>query len=229
MELTMNEPASNPPHLQATTNRYLFGLIVGAVLFIITLLISRTHQFSGLQLQIFRVLNNLPDGLRLPALWISEGLGAAYPIILCALIPVLYKRYRLAWRFAVAGVGSVVGLELGKLIAKEPRPVVLLHGQLHLRANEPGLTSFPSGHMAAATALALVLWAILPKQWRWLSVVWILLMAVSRLYLGVHTPNDLAGGFALGLIVVCIIWLLPRSLSKPLHLDNDKPLLDRGW
>jgi membrane-associated phospholipid phosphatase len=211
------------------TNPYLVGLIAGIAIFAVTLLIARTHNFSGLQLQLFRALNNLPDALRLPALWVSEGLGAAYPIILCALVPALYKRYRLAWRFAVVGVGSVVGLEIGKLIAKEPRPVVMLHNQLHLRANEIGLTSFPSGHMAAATALALVLWAVLPKSWRWLSVAWILLVAASRLYLGVHTPNDLIGGFAVGLIVVCIVWLLPRQIAKPLHLDNDKPLLDTSW
>lgn len=214
---------------QANTRPYLIGLIIGLVLLAVTLLIARTHEFSGLQLTIFRAFNDLPDALRLPALWITEGLGAAYPIVLCALVPALYKRYRLAWRFAVAGAGSVVGLEIGKLIAKEPRPDVLLNHQLHLRANEPGLTSYPSGHMAAATALALVLWAVLPKQWRWLSMVWILVVAASRLYLGVHTPNDLVGGFAIGLIVVCVIWLLPAKLAKPLRLDNDKPLLDPGW
>jgi membrane-associated phospholipid phosphatase len=221
------ESRANAP--RTNTSPYFIGLIIGIVLFVATLLIARTHEFSGWQLQLFRAFNDLPNGLRLPALWITEGLGAAYPIILCALIPALYKRFRLAWRFAVAGIGSVVGLEIGKIIAHEPRPVVLLHGQLHQRAVEPGLTSFPSGHMAAATALALVLWAILPRQWRWLSIVWILIMAASRLYLGVHTPNDLVGGFAIGLMVVCVIWLLPRSIAKPLHLDNDEPLTDPGW
>jgi undecaprenyl-diphosphatase len=223
------EPHSQPRPQLDQANPYFIGLIVGFALFLITLLIARTHQFSGLQLALFSAFNNLPDGLTKPALFVTEGLGAAYPIVLCVIIAAAYQRFRLAWRFAVVGGGAIVGLEVGKLIAKEPRPDVLLHHQLHLRADEPGLTSYPSGHMAVATALALVFWVILPPKWRWLVPAWIAVMAASRLYLGVHTPNDLIGGFAIGLIVVCVVWLLPKSLAKPLKLDNDKPLLDKGW
>ena len=227
----MKEKPVTPTAVQPglNINPYLLGLILGIILFLITLLFARQHQFSGWQLQLFRALNNLPDGFTKPALLLSEGLGAAYPMVLCVAIAAAYKRFRLAWRFAVAGAGSVVGLEIGKLIAKEPRPQFLLNGDLHVRASEPGLTSFPSGHMAAATALALVLWAILPKKWRWLSILWIIIMAVSRLYLGVHTPNDMVGGFAVGLIVVCIIWLLPAGIAKPLRLDDNQTLLEKGW
>jgi membrane-associated phospholipid phosphatase len=208
---------------------YWVGLIAGLVLMMPSLLIARTHDFSGVQLSIFRAVNDWPNGLTLPALWVTEGLGAAYPMLACVIVAALYKRYRLAWRFAAASIGAVVGLEVGKVIAREPRPVVLLNGDLHLRTSEPGLTSWPSGHMVAATALALVLWAVLPVKWRWLSVAWIVVMAISRLYLGVHTPNDLVGGFAVGLVVVCVIWLLPERIAKPLRLDNEKRLTESGW
>lgn len=229
--MSTTQPAAHPakPQVLNFSNPYTVGLIIGILLFVPALLIARTHEFNGLQLALFRAINNLPDGLTGPALLITEALGAAYPIIICVIAAALFKRYRLALRYAVIGGGTVVVMEAAKLIAQEPRPFVTLDNHLHLRASELGLTSFPSGHMAVATALALVTWMILPRAWRWLSVLWIVLVAFSRLYLGVHTPNDLVGGFAIGLMAVCFIQILPESLTKPLHLDNSKPLLGRGF
>ncbi len=204
---------------------YVVGLIVGVVLFVPSLLIAHAHQLTGWQASLFHTLNNWPDVFRLPALWITEGLGAAYPIILCVLIPLLYKRLRLAWLFLVNVGATGVVMEIAKMIAKEPRPAALLHGNLHLRANEAGLTSFPSGHEAVATAMALTLWFILPKGWRWLAVLWIAIMAVSRVYLGVHQPIDIIGGLSIGLAVVCFVRLLPKAITKRLHLYHDKESL----
>src|SRR4051812_28508443 len=85
---------------------YVVGLMVGLVLLAVTVVIAKTQEFSGAQLAIFRAFNNLPDGLTLPALWITEGLGAAYAMVACVVIAALYKRYRLAWRFAVVSVGA---------------------------------------------------------------------------------------------------------------------------
>ncbi|HEV2403746.1 MAG TPA: phosphatase PAP2 family protein [Candidatus Saccharimonadales bacterium] len=206
---------------------YIIGLFIGIILFVPTLLLARHHQLDGWQARIFYDVNNWPNYLRIPALWITEGLGAAYPIALCVLIPLAYKRFRLAWRFAVTVGGAGVVMEIGKLIAKEPRPAVLLHGHLHERAIERGLTSFPSGHEAVATAMALTLWMILPRPWRWLAILWIGIVAISRLYLGVHTPVDVVGGFAIGLMAVCFIRLLPNVIAKPLRLDADTPLLQK--
>lgn len=208
---------------------YKIALVIAALLFVVCVAIAHQHKITGWQLGVFRWFNNGPDGFRVPALWLSEGLGAAYPIVLCVIIPTLYKRYKLAWRFLVTvGIAGVV-MEIGKMIAKEPRPVVLLHGDLHERAIETGLTSFPSGHAAVATALAMTLWLILPRRWRWVSIVWIGLVLISRLYLGVHAPVDVIGGFAIGLMAACAVQLLPHKFAKTLHLDNDTSLLQPGF
>ena len=208
---------------------YIIGLIVGIVILIPTAIIGHMHQLSGFQARIFYDFNNLPNYFRIPALGITEGLGAGYPIAICVLVPLFYKRFRLAWRFFVTVGGAGVVMEVAKHIVKEPRPIVLLHGQLHARAVETGLNSFPSGHVVVATAMALTLWMILPNKWRWLSVIWILLVAVSRLYLGVHTPNDVVGAFAIGLIAVSVVRLLPYSIAQKLRLDTKVSLLSRDW
>jgi membrane-associated phospholipid phosphatase len=208
---------------------YVVGFIVGILLLVPTLLIAHHHQLNGLQARIFYDFNNLSDVFRVPALIITEALGAGYPIAVCLLVPLFFKRYRLALLFLVTVGGTGVVMEIAKKIAKEPRPFALLHGQIHQRAIETGLNSFPSGHEAVATAMALTLWFILPKRWRWLVITWIVIVGVSRVYLGVHTLNDVVGGFAIGLAVVCFVRLLPKAISQPLHLDTDKPLLERGF
>lgn len=208
---------------------YVIGFVLGLLLFVASVAVAHAHNTSGLQTRIFYDLNNLSGSFTKPALWITEGLGAGYPIAVCVLVPLILKRFRLAWRFFVTVGGAGVLMEIAKIIAKEPRPVVLLHGHVHQRAIETGLTSFPSGHMAVATAMALTLWLILPRVWQWLPILWIVLVAVSRVYLGVHLPVDIVGGFAIGLVAVCFVRLLPVQISRPLRLDDEAALLKKGW
>ncbi|MGD2126250.1 MAG: phosphatase PAP2 family protein [Desulfobacteraceae bacterium] len=111
------------------------------------------------------------------------------------------------------------------------RPLVQAHGY-----------SFPSGH----TQGAVVVWGYLASQHRraWLWVVAGLLMAfipLSRLYLGVHFPVDLLGGYVLGALLLVlylrlearaeawlqtkgIIWSLGVALLLPTLLLILRPL-----
>ncbi len=216
--------------IKKTTNKgYWILFIIGLVLFIPAALISHTHQLKGLEARIFYDINNLSGSMRVPILWSSEALGAAYPIILCVLIPLIFRYYRLAWRFFVTAGGAGLVAEIAKAIVREPRPVVLLHGHLHERAIEKGLTSFPSAHQTIATALALTVWLILPNKWKWLLIIWIIYVGFSRIYLGVHTPLDIVGGFGVGAMAVSFLKLLPDKFKTMVKLDDHKPLLEKGW
>jgi membrane-associated phospholipid phosphatase len=208
---------------------YIIWLVIAVLIFIPTLIIAHKHQLSGFQLSIFRDLNNLSNSFKTPALVLTEGLGAGYAIAICIVIAAAFKRYKLAWRFFVAAGAAGVLLEIAKKVAKEPRPAALLHGHLHVRAVETGLNSYPSGHQTMATALALTLWLVLPKKWRWVCILWLVVVAVSRIYVGDHTPNDVLGGFACGLIVICIIRLLPQKFARKVHLDTNESLSEKGF
>jgi membrane-associated phospholipid phosphatase len=196
------------------------AFIVGLILLCVSAAIAHSHTLSGFQARIFYDVNNLHDGMTTPALWVTEGLGAGYAIAACVLIPLIFKKYRLAWRFFFTVGGAFTAAYVVKKIVDEPRPLAMLHGHLHQRAIETG-PGFPSGHQAAATALALTLWFILPPKWRWLSALWILVVAWSRLYLGVHTGADVVGGFAIGLMAVCVVRLLPAPIARSLRLNED--------
>ncbi|CAN7258284.1 phosphatase PAP2 family protein [Pseudoxanthomonas sp. LjRoot143] len=81
--------------------------------------------------------------------------------------------------------------------------------------------SFPSGHaMGSATLAMVVVLLCWHTRWRWLAVAlagsFALLVGVSRIYLGVHYPSDILGGFAAGIAWVSGVYLvLFRVRGRP--------------
>jgi len=81
--------------------------------------------------------------------------------------------------------------------------------------------SFPSGHAMGSVTLAMVVVLLCwHTRWRWLAVVlagsFALLVGVSRIYLGVHYPSDILGGFAAGIAWVSGVYLvLFRVRGRP--------------
>jgi membrane-associated phospholipid phosphatase len=71
-------------------------------------------------------------------------------------------------------------------------------------------TSFgvPSNHTQSATVLWGIVAAYLQKWWAWLvAVLLVILIGISRMYLGVHFPHDVLLGLLIGVIV---LWLVLR-------------------
>ena len=120
------------------------------------------------------------------------------------------RRYRDALQLA-AGVGGAVALDAFlKLGLARPRP------HLWDRIISPSGYAFPSAHatMSAALAISLVLLAW-PTRWRGpalvLAVAYIALVGFSRLYLGVHYPTDVVGGWCLAVVWVLLVAVIMRG------------------
>ena len=106
--------------------------------------------------------------------------------------------------------------------ADEARPFVVMHfNPLIAHAADAG---FPSDHSTAAGAVAA---GLLFVSWRLglLTALAALLVAFSRVYVGVHFPQDVAAGLALGAVVaVAGIYLVVPLLVRLVELIRRGPL-----
>lgn len=99
---------------------------------------------------------------------------------------------------------------LTKVLVGQPRPFTYdARVQQLTAASSEG---FPSGH----TQLTVTLWGYLAlrfrRAWLWtLAALLLVLVPLSRVYLGVHFPTDLLGGYSIGaLMLLLFLWLEPR-------------------
>jgi membrane-associated phospholipid phosphatase len=71
---------------------------------------------------------------------------------------------------------------------------------------------FPSGHSQSAVIVWGAIASYVRKRWVWaVAILLMLLIGFSRIYLGVHFPTDVLGGWALGAILLAgYILLVPR-------------------
>lgn len=117
----------------------------------------------------------------------------------------LYRKKYTKALLVAAGVGGAALMNIIlKSIFDRPRPD--LWEWLVVEAH----FSFPSGHATASMALAIVVVALLWKtKWRIVSMIgaamYILSIGFSRLYLGVHYPTDILGGWLLGAAWVLLV------------------------
>ena len=91
-------------------------------------------------------------------------------------------------------LGSCISVAIKRAIGRQ-RPAV--EDLPHLMATPTGL-SFPSSHSTTSFAAARAFRRLLPGPPLYAAAV---LMAISRLYLGVHYPSDIAAGAALGSVI----------------------------
>ena len=74
--------------------------------------------------------------------------------------------------------------------------------------------SFPSGHTSASFACALIYVRMLPKTYGIPLVVLATLIALSRLYLCVHFPTDVIGGFFVALFSSAVVYTCFQRLEQ---------------
>ena len=113
-------------------------------------------------------------------------------------------------------VGTVINQFL-KIIFRIPRPWILDPAFKPVEAAVPdaGGFSFPSGHTQNVFATFGGVFAWTKKAWlKILCAVMILLVAFSRMYLGVHTPLDVGASCGVGILLLVILYPVFRSLDE---------------
>ena len=142
-------------------------------------------------------------------------LWGVVPLDLIVLLSLALRRqFRDGLFFGIAVTGSAVLDIVAKNYFARMRP------DLWLSLTPENTYSFPSGHaMGSATlgmALIILCW---PTRWRWpitvASLVFVLLVGVSRVYLGVHYPSDILAGWSAAIAWVFGMYVLVDRKAPP--------------
>jgi undecaprenyl-diphosphatase len=136
--------------------------------------------------------------------------GMPFVLILSSLWCIVltwYKKYTNLVFICVVILGGILLIWCLKFIVARPRPPVVL------QMVETYGSSFPSAHSFYAAMLAslAILTSQRTRQYRiilLLGIIWLLLMGVSRMYLGAHFPSDVLAGWSTSFIWVSLLYLL---------------------
>ncbi len=128
--------------------------------------------------------------------------------IASSIVMIITKKHRHAGILLLIclAVCWVINDGLVKNLIQRPRPYITL---TDLRVLVPLRTdfSFPSGHTSTSFAAAYAITRSNGRRWAWVYAV-AALIAVSRIYVGMHYPTDVLCGILLGTCIAAITYSL---------------------
>lgn len=129
---------------------------------------------------------------------------------------IVERKFHAFWLVFGATLGAVLLTVLLKTYFARERPQLVPHLSI------VHSFSFPSGHSMMASAVYLTLGTLLA---RWVprrslqiyiicvSLLLSVLVGLSRIYMGVHYPTDVLGGWAVGLAWALVCWTIARRIE----------------
>ncbi len=140
---------------------------------------------------LFRTVSRLGDGV----IWYS----------LMALLPVIggYNGLVVTLHMGMTALAGLLIYKLTKRCSGRERPYVSHAGQVACAMPPLDRYSFPSGHTLHAVSFTLVLCSYFP-QMRWVLLPFAVLVALSRMILGLHYPSDVLAGALIGAVLALL-------------------------
>ena len=213
---------------QPTDHRQLtmlvMAIVTGVLFLALLVMVKLGHAQNGINTAVFYFLQSIRNTGMDYFFCIFSLLGAKPVIIGYALILTAWFASQRDWRtvrFWLLLLALTVGsLGACKVLMHNPRP---LGFAVHITSS-----SFPSGHTALAytilTFAAYLLCQRIPHRFRalviWPTVLFIVLVALSRLYLGAHWFTDVIGSFLLGTSILLIVLTCFRRHAWQLEAER---------
>jgi len=112
------------------------------------------------------------------------------------------------------GFSNLVVYIMNAILPDRLRPFEAFPDKVNLIFYPPTDPSFPSNAAAAAFALAIGIW-IYDRRLGYMLLIPALIISFGRVYMGVHYPLDIVGGFLSAILATGIAWLVLR-LGEPI-------------
>jgi undecaprenyl-diphosphatase len=137
----------------------------------------------------------------------------------------LQGRHHTALVVLVASIGGELANNVLKSIFMRPRPDIVPH------LREVLSPSFPSGHAMQSAIIYLTLGAMLMRiaerrltkvYCLAIAVLLTLLVGISRVFLGVHYPSDVIGGWIVGFVWASLCWLVEQRFEKVTGVKEER-------
>lgn len=189
-----------------TVRAVIAGVTALAAVIVLGIVITyRASPFGFDAAWMHEVTEHRSDLWLIPSL-VMNYLGAGWfatllvPIGVTVLFVVLRRPWTAGYFLAASAISGAL-VQLLKAAFGRVRPLDILV--------QVDLGSFPSGHVANAATIAVTMALIFRRTWVWVvGIVYVILMALSRTYLGAHWISDTIGAVALGAAVAILLWAL---------------------
>ncbi len=152
---------------------------------------------SSLETEVLREVYSWPSSLK-PIFFAITQLGSGWMVLVVCALAYLELQFKEALMLSLAALGTFTVVEVLKHLVGRPRPYVT---DLLISRRDPwthGGFGFPSGHTALATIVACFLATKLPAKYQPVLVIAVILVGLSRMYLGMHNVLDVLGGAVVG-------------------------------
>ena len=145
-----------------------------------------------------------------------------------ALLPILYwcVDVDFALQIGVIVLFSSAVNEVVKLVFHAPRPY--WYSSQVTAYSQEATFGIPSGHSQNAVVLFGMAASLLKRRWVWLlAIFFIVMISLSRMYLGVHFPQDVLVGWAIGGVILWAFvngwgpiktWVARKALTEQIGL-----------
>jgi undecaprenyl-diphosphatase len=221
-------------HVQWYRTAFFWGaLLLAVVLFgMLTFLVETTPSFP-IDIQITRAIQSIDSPFFAELMWLVSWAGfLPQSVLITLLIGFTLAVYGFRWESATSLLTALVSgviNEFVKVVIQRPRPAADLVDVFKVLTSY----SFPSGHVMFYVSLFGFVWYLsyttLKQSWKRSLLlgffgILILLVGISRVYLGQHWASDVLGAYLLGGLILAGTVLLHQWGKKRFFLQHSSAL-----